>query len=241
MKTNVTLQSTDRNLFGINIRQQTKDGWLNLSDLQDAYDKCRIKHGWSKKNVNNIIDKDKRDNVERMFYILEKQGFISLSFNKFIDEVEVNGLVKTLKKYKAYKTTGARHTKTTWANPYVWVLVAMEMNPKLYAEVVSWLADKLIINRIEAGNFYKDLTNAVGKFHDVDYRSLAKAINYIVFNRHETGIRQSATQQQLEDVVDIEKKVAFTVDMGMVKSFEETLELLRKIYLDKYGNSKRIA
>ena len=41
MKTNIIMKSeNDRNLFGHIIKQETKTGFLNLSDLQDIFDKC---------------------------------------------------------------------------------------------------------------------------------------------------------------------------------------------------------
>jgi hypothetical protein len=231
MKTSVIMNSPDRELFGVTIRQQTGTGFLNLSDLQEAYTHARVQHGWSEKNLTMLMGTDQ--NIERIYYLLEKQGVIKLPFLSFMEEVEKEGVAKTLKKYSAYKTTGARNTKTTWANPYIWVLIAMEMNPMLYANVVSWLTDKLIINRIEAGNFYKDLSRAVSKFPDVDYVALAKALNWIVFNRHETGIRNFATQSELKEMEQIESKIAFAIDMGYINSFGETLTELRKLWSKK--------
>ena len=46
MKTNVTMQSEkDRELFGVIIRQNTKDSMLSLTDLQEAYTRARILNG----------------------------------------------------------------------------------------------------------------------------------------------------------------------------------------------------
>lgn len=56
----------------------------------------------------------------------------------------------------------------------------MEMNPKLYALVIDWLTDSLIINRIEVGNTYNIISRAASKFKDVDYVVIAKALNHIV-------------------------------------------------------------
>ena len=39
MKTDVILSSTDRELFGITIRQNTKEQFLSVTDLQNAYEK----------------------------------------------------------------------------------------------------------------------------------------------------------------------------------------------------------
>lgn len=70
---------------------------------------------------------------ERCFYILRKQGFpINPLFKGFIEECQSKGITAILKEVGAWKTTGARQTRTTWANPYIWVMIAMEMNPELY-------------------------------------------------------------------------------------------------------------
>lgn len=112
------------------------------------------------------------------------------------------GFLKYLKQLGVYKTTGARQTKTTWCNPYIWVLVAMELNPMLYARVVMWLGDKLCLNRIEAGNFCKDLNK------DVDFVKLAIALNKKIFGRHETGIRNTGSKEELRKLSEIESKIA---------------------------------
>jgi hypothetical protein len=231
MKTNITLISQSRDLFGITVRQETKTGFLNLSDLQDAYDNAKAVHGWSEKRVNEIISYS--DNRERIFYILEKQGFIKTSLNVFIEQVKEKGITKVLKSIRAYKTTGARANKSVVCNPYIWVLVAMEMNPMLYAEVVTWLTDKLIINRIEAGDMYKDLSKAVAKFNNTDYSNLAKAINYIVFGRHEAGIRNTGTEEQLKELRTIESNLAFSIDAGFIKSFPELMNHIRNMWTKK--------
>jgi hypothetical protein len=231
MKTNITLISQSRDLFGITVRQETKTGFLNLSDLQDAYDNAKAVHGWSEKRVNEIISYS--DNKERIFYILERQGFIKTSLNVFIEQVKEKGITKVLKSIGAYKTTGARTTKSVVCNPYIWVLIAMEMNPMLYAEVVTWLTDRLIINRIEAGDMYKDLSKAVAKFPNTDYSNLAKAINYIVFGRHEAGIRNTGTEEQLKELRTIESNLAFSIDAGFIKSFPELMNHIRNMWTKK--------
>ena len=61
MKTNVVLKSADRNLFGLQVRQETKTGFLNLSDLQQVYNKQAEINGWSEKRINEILQqKEKR-------------------------------------------------------------------------------------------------------------------------------------------------------------------------------------
>jgi hypothetical protein len=236
MKTNVIMKSqADRELFGNIIRQETKTGFLNLSDLQDIFDKIRISKGWTSKHIPELISRI--ENVERIFYILKNQNVITVDMSTFIEMVKNKGIATTLKAIGQYRTTGARHTKTTWVNPYIWVLIALELSPEFYGKTVIWITDKLIINRIEAGNFYKDLSRALAKFKNPDYIGIAKALNYCVFQRHEAGIRNSASQQQLKELENIERQMAFAIDMGYIKTQEQLIEDLRKYYKMKWNRS----
>lgn len=47
--TNIIMKSKDRILFDVVIRQDTKDSFLSLSDLNDAYIRAREINGWSEK------------------------------------------------------------------------------------------------------------------------------------------------------------------------------------------------
>jgi hypothetical protein len=104
----------------------------------------------------------------------------------------------------------------------------MELNPFLFAKIAIWLGDKLILNRIEAGNFYKDLSKAVAKLSNVDYSKLAKALNYKIFGRHETGIRNLATKEELQRLTQLESNLAFAIDMGLLKSFDNVINTIGK-------------
>jgi len=235
MKTNVVMKSSDRELFGTLIRQETKTGNLNISDLQVAYDKQAEAEGWSEKRIQDVLAY--KSNAERIFYLLVKQGIINSCLNEFIEQVENETLVKVLKRLKVYRTSGARHTKTTWANPYVWMLVAMEMNPRLYGEVVSWMTDGLIINRIEAGNFYKELSSELSRKLNADgntYKEIARAINYCVFNDHELGIRNTATSNQLKELEDLEKQLTFSLRMGYIQTKDQLIKDLKRHYKSKW-------
>jgi hypothetical protein len=232
MKTNVVLQSTDRELFGINIRQETKTGFLCVSDLQEAYVHARVKNGWIDKNVSEIISR--KENKERIYYIIKEQGIITYDISHFIELSELHGFTHLLKEIGVYKTTGARKTKMVYCNPYIWILIALELNPMLYAKTVIWLTDNLIINRIEAGNFYKGLSSSLQKFKNPDFVKVARALNYIVFKKHETGIRNFGTAKELKELEDIEKKMSFAIDMGYIESQEKLISELRKMYYLKW-------
>jgi hypothetical protein len=167
-------------------------------------------------------------NWERIYYILYEQGSIKTTISGFMDMANENGIVKVLKDCGCYKTTGRGENKRVMCNPYVWVLVAMELNPQLYAKVITWLTDKLILNRIEAGNFYKTLSRSLSKIESPDYKSIAIALNEKTFGRHETGIRNTGSKEQLEELTRLEDRIAFAIDMGYIKNNIEIVSAIKE-------------
>lgn len=233
MKTNITLNSQSRELFEVTIRQETKTGNLNLSDLEKAYQKARLLHGWAEKGkIQDIISQ--KENSERVYYVLKEIGVINSEISEFMEMVETHGMIKALKKINCYRASGRSNNKTVWCNPYLWVLIAMELNPMLYGKTVVWLTDQLVFNRIEAGNMFKDLSRSVSKFHDADYASLSRALNHIVFGRHESGIRNKGTEAQLKELERLEASLAFSIDAGFITTFQRVMDHLRVLWYKKY-------
>lgn len=229
MKTNVTLKSSDRDLFGIVVRQDTKGQFLSVSDLQSAYEKARWVYGWSDKRVNDILSGI--TTKERIYYLLKERNLIKAEIAVFMEMVEKEGLTKVLKGLGVYKTTGRGSNKTVMSDPYIWVLLAMELNPMLYAKVVMWLTDTLIFDRIDAGNEFKPMNSAIGTIVEKpDYPKYAKMINKKVFGHHQSGMRNLASASELRKIADIEKFITQGIEMGMItheKGILKALELYK--------------
>ena len=226
MKTNIVMKSEkDRELFGVVIKQETKTGFMSLTDLQEAYTHGRVLNGWSNKHLTEVF----RDtaNVERIYYILYEQGIIKSQISEFMESVSKQGIIKTLKGIGVYKTTGRGEKKTVMCNPYIWVLMAMELNPQLYAKVVTWLTDKLILNRIEAGNMCKALNSALYKIKNTDFSKIAIELNKKAFGKHEAGIRNTRSKEELEKLYRLEDRVAFAIDRGYIKNTDEIIKAIR--------------
>ena len=64
----------------------------------------------------------------------------------------------------------------------------------------------------------------------IHYIQLSKALNHIVFDNHYINIRNTANEQQAKELVSIQNKLAFAVDMGYIRSFEELINEMRKMY-----------
>ena len=228
MKTNITLRSTDRSLFGITIKQQTKNGHLSVTDLQKAYEKARWVHGWSDRRINDIISSKSAN--ERIYYLLFEREIIKTSFSAFMEQCDNEGIVKVLKGLDVWKTSGRGENKAVYCDVYIWVLLAMELNPIIYAKVVTWLTDSLIFDRIEAGNEYKPMNSAIKRLvRNPDYPKYARMINAKVFGEHKSGMRNLASASELRKVADIEKFITQGIEIGMI-THEQGIEKAIKLY-----------
>ena len=225
MKNNITLSSKDRELFGVTIRQNTKESFLSVTDLQKAYEKARWVYGWSDRKVADIMQTDVTK--ERMYYLLKERDLIKTNILGFTDMIEKEGLTRVLKGLGLYKTTGRGENKSVMADPYIWVLLAMELNPMLYAKVIIWLTDSLIFDRIEAGSEYLPMNSKIKEIiKSPDYPKFARLINQKVFGHHQSGMRNLASSKELRKIADIEKTVITAIDNYWIKSEEDLLKFL---------------
>jgi len=226
MEGNIVMQSKDRELFGVVIKQETKTGFLSVSDLQKAYEIARWQHGWSDKRISDIMQSIAFK--ERVYYLIKNQGIIKTEFSAFMEMVDNEGITKVLKGLQVYKTTGARQSKATFTNPYIWILIAMELNPMIYAAVVTWLTDSLIFDRIEAGDEFRPMNNSIKKIiPNPDYRKYAIAINEKVFGKHLTGMRNLASSNELKKITKIEQFITQGVNIGMIKNDEQLIHVIK--------------
>ena len=224
------MESSDRNLFGIVIKQETKTGFLSVTELQKAYEAARWQYGWSDRKIHDIMQTDTFK--ERVFYLLDNVGVIKTSLSGFIEMVDNEGIAKVLKGLGVYKTTGARNTKTTFTNPYIWILLAMELNPMIYAKVIVWLTDSLIFDRIEAGDEFKPMNNSIKKIvANPDYKTYSIAINEKVFGRHLTGMRNLATASELRSITKIEQFISQGINIGMIKTNDQIIYSIKNFNL----------
>ena len=128
MKTNVVLQSADRELFGITIRQNTKGQFLSVTDLQKAYEKAKYIYSWSDRKVFDILSYG--ITKERVYFILLERGFIKSSQDDFMQQIENKGLISVLKGLGLYITTGRGANKSVMCDPYIWILLALELSDR---------------------------------------------------------------------------------------------------------------
>lgn len=228
MKTNVVLESKDRDLFGITIKQETKTGFLSVSELQKAYEKARWQYGWSEMNIASLMQSKKM--IERLFYILKEKDFIKVELSIFIEMCEKEGITKVLKGLGVWKTTGKGNTRVVMCDPYIWISIALELNPIIYAKVIGFITDSLIFDRIEAGSEFKPMNNAIKSIiPNPEYPKYAIAINKKVFGTHLSGMRNLATAQELKKITKIEQFITNAIEMGMIRTDEQILKTIQNM------------
>ena len=200
-----------------NVEQRTKDSMFNATSLL--------------KQWNNNYPNDTRalDNFWKLTHLKELMSEIAkneLGVNT-VDFTELKNCLTTIK--------SGRHSGGTWMHPILFIKFAMYLNPKFEYTVIKFVYDQLIEYRHSAGDNYNVLTTSIAKLIDCDYVKVAKAIQWIVFNKSGKDLRQHASQNELKEITEIEKKVAFMIDMNFVNNNSELINALRKMYNDKYS------
>ena len=204
MKTNMIMI---RKIGVFDLCQRTKDGYFNSTLLLKQWN---TKHG-VKKAINDFLSLD------------QTKAFLEI----FGNEENPNG------GNQPYLATRG-NTGATWMHPYLFLKFGMWINPKFELEVIRFVYDQLIQFRHSAGDNYRGLTSAVTRFSNVNYPQLAKGLNYIVFDRHDEGLRQTASQDQLHQLTELQKQLAFAIDMGYIRSFDELINEMRRIWNMKH-------
>jgi hypothetical protein len=226
MKTNVTLQSTDREVFGIKVRQETKNGFMSITDLQQAYEKARWIHGWSDRRINDILQY--QPTQHKVYYVLEERNLIKTGVPAFTELVESQGIINVLKGLGVWKTTGRGENRNVMCDKYVWTVIAMELNPLLSAKVLIWLTDTLIFDRMDAGSKFLPMNSAISRnIESPNYSKYAREINIKVFGEHITGMRNLASAKELRLISEIENTVTKALEHKWVKVEEEILNLIK--------------
>lgn len=191
-----------RKMGEFEVIQRTKDGMFNATGL--------LKQWNSRSGQRKGIDEFLRNkNTKEFIQTIEKE-----------EDLNTRNVVLSRKG----KSGG------TWVHPYLFIDFAMWLNPSFKLQVIKFVYDQLIEYRHSAGDLYVGLSKAISRFNNVDYRQVAKGLNYIVFGKHTAGIRNEATQEQLQKLTDLEKNLAFSISMGTIETYSELIDLMRKMY-----------
>mgnify|MGYP006288573839 CR=1 FL=1 len=213
MKTN---QNLIRKMGDFEVVQRTKDGMFYATGLLKEWN---LKSGQNKK-----ID-----------------HYFSLSNTKeFIDALKNDaGITASIDTHIYTKVRGGK-VQGTWMTPLLFIDFAMWLNPTFKVKVLKFVYDELIRYRNEAGDAYREMSSAIQKIvprNDMGYRmkEVAKALNYIVYGTHESGIRNTrAEEEKARELCDLERDVAKLINKGFVKNYTALMNYLRDEWKEKH-------
>jgi len=208
-----------------------KDKMGNLNQLVEIGNDYRFKKGSSPMRLGNILE---LKGIKEYIVMLE---------NKY------NSNLPNFSKLEITELKNVRHMLKTRRGKYggsfghlnILVRIAIEMNPEFADDVIStFIEGRLLLYRDIAGDDFKILSAAIKIFNpDVRQRMrMAKGLNYIVFKKHYTDMRKDATSSELKELVDIQNKLSFAIDMGYIKTFEQLIVEMLKMYHKKWSYDK---
>ena len=202
MKTQVL---KERKLFGREVRQQSKTGFFDGKQLEDAGNLYRLSNNLKKVNL--------------------AEWLRNKSTIEFINELESN--IGQPCKIGTKGRNGA-----TWLHPYLFIDFALHISPKLKIEVYGWLYDELLKYRNDSGDSYKKMTGAL--YNNTKNKSTFQKDIIKIADKIRIMLKvnnwQSATEEQLKlrDRVhenisllcDVLKDNNLAVDLAIKKTIE---------------------
>ena len=172
------------------ISQRTSDKFFNATELLAVYNsnsqsKKVFAEFWSNKNTQEFLKE------------LEKDLLLNIG-----DSLH-------LKTYETSRGKGG----ATWMHPYLFVKFAMWLSPKFELQIIKWVYDNLIDFRNDAGDFYKEMCQALKEFmvnneiplDPLMYQKEAGVLNTLVFGSERPRQRNEANEFQLALMNDLQK------------------------------------
>ena len=197
-----------RKMGNFDVSQRTKDGMFNATSLLKQWNKSKgLKRG---KEVNDFL---KIDKTKEFIFALEE---------------DYNDNTKKIVLTKRGLDGG------TWLDPLLFIDFAMWLNPTFKVQVLKFVYDELIKQRNDAGDNYISLSASGVKLQGYYFREVAIAMNWIVFNKKGKNLRQTATQEELKELNDLQGQLAFLIDNNYITSYNQLIIDMRKMYNKKY-------
>jgi len=122
-----------RELMGGEISQDSKNGFFSATDLIRIGNKIRVEKNMPLFNLNTYL---LSKNVKEFMQLLSEQE----------GEIKINSKGKN---------------QHTWVHPYLFIDIALSMNPDLKVVVYKWIFDKLVEYRNLSGDSYKKMAGAL--------------------------------------------------------------------------------
>ena len=209
MKTN---QIMIRQMGELSVKQRTKDGFFNATELLKQWNRV----SGMKKEVTKFLDLGSTSELVKI--IMERE--------------DLHTQDSTYVKSRASRGDNAG----TWMHPVLFIDFAMWINPSFKYDVIKFVYDDMIRYRNLAGDSYKELASAISKivpktFIPKAMQKVGEALNWIVFDSHEPLLRNKhGNESKQRELWQLEKKVADLINEGFILDYDILISYLRKQY-----------
>jgi hypothetical protein len=224
MKTN---QNMIRKMGNYDIIQRTQDGYFDANLLLRQWNK-QPEHTQRKMEV-FLSSPNTKEFIETI-----KNRENPTGQNCLIGDLHV-----VIKWKKRALKEGGSLPASVWMHPLLFIDFAMWINPSFKYDVLKFVYDEMIKHRHEAGDEYRAIGDAIKKIVPAHFIKTAmckmgEALNWIVFNNHEPGIRNKfGDEQKQHELAMLEKKVADLINEGFITDYGQVVNYLRKLYHEK--------
>lgn len=176
-----------REIFGREISQKSKSEFFSATDLVKAGNIWRATQGRELFNM--------------------KAWFQQKGTKEFISELE--------KEYGKIKISGRGRGNHTWVHPFLFIDMALAIDPKLKIEVYKWLYDSLLKYRNSSGDSYKKMSGAlyINANNKVNYTNELKECARHIKQACEVKDWETATERQLELRDRIHENISLLCDL----------------------------
>lgn len=223
MKTNQTLT---RQMGSFSVYQRTSDGMFNATALLKQWNG----HSGQQKNMGQYFDQSSVS--EFIVALCEDENIDCTDFIKHRNSAK-NSLPGIYTKKRGIDGG-------TWMYPLLFIDFAMWLNPAFKVKVLKFVYDQLIQYRNDAGDTYKEMAAQIASISKkgemaANITKVAIALNHIVYGRHEREIRnKSAEEQSMRELLKLQIKVSELIKEGFIKTYDQLINYLRKIWMEKY-------
>lgn len=245
MKSNLILKSESRMLLGNQISIMSKDGYVCITEAMNSIKSKRESMGLSSREINDVLSQ--QGFKEKIKALMSQLGYGNDNVKNKLDYDNL-----TLKEFRkaglAYRK-GGRGIQKWFIDPYVFITIAMELDPEIYATVVIWLTDGLVKNRNIAGDTHIKMSGDIryllgDNITNDDFKRyisrIAKGINYVVFGKHEEGIRNYASITQMQEIIMIQGYISDMIESGIVSNFDGIINYLGMKWKKRWGSKNPV-
>ena len=247
MKTSVVMK---RQIGDLPIYQRTKDGFFNATSLLKSWNNL-VSILEASENQEEILHRDNSPYVNLEELKLDYQHLTRKDLKEYLSNKSTHEFIVQIMKEESFesekqvilKSRASRGENAgTLMHPMLFIDFAMWLNPAFKYKVLKFVQDNMLFYRDKAGDAYREmaseLQNIVGKdFIYVAIKRVAIGINHVIFGTHYKQVRDDyGTEDKMNELFDLEHKIAFLIKEGFLKDIEEVMSFLRKKYKQIYLN-----